>query len=308
MSAVVDIRNLFKRYGEIQALDGANLAVEEGKVHGLFGANGAGKSTMIRILTGVTQPDSGSVWLKGVDVVKEPTEARGYCTPIVEIPFLYKNMRLYDMLRFYCELKGTEDSEIDERMEEAVYLTGTGDIIEKRYGKMSLGQQHRSEVARAIATANDVLLMDEPFIGIDVDTKRQLKIHFKKWVKEKPGRAILFTSHNLMENEGFVDRLTFIMKGRTVETGTVDYFKSRYLKPTYIFHLDNIMEGILVIQTIGNIKVEKTEGSKVWVSLESEEQLKELNKTLTLKDIGILDIRREGSVEDVFSHIKEVVE
>jgi ABC-2 type transport system ATP-binding protein len=204
-------------------------------------------------------------------------------------------------------MAGVKKEEIDDRIAEAVFLTGTSDIIEKKFGKMSLGQQHRVEVARAIATANDILLMDEPFIGIDIDTKRRLKVHFKKWVREKPGRAIVFTSHNLMENEGFVDILTFIMKGRTVETGSVDHFKTKYLKPTFVFQLDDIENGILVLQAMKDVKIDKVEDGKVWISLTKEEILKEVNKSLALKDIGVLSFKREGSVEDVFSHISEVV-
>ncbi len=298
--------DLFKRYDKVLALNQANLMVEEGTIHGLFGANGAGKSTMIRILTGITKPDAGDVSIKGVDVVSDPVQARSICTPVVEIPLLYKKMRLYEMLEFYCEIGGVKDEEIDERIEEALYLTGTGDILNKRFGKMSLGQQHRSEVARAISTSNDILLMDEPFIGIDIDTKRRLKIHFRKWVKEEPGRAILFTSHNLMENEGFVDIITFLMNGRTMETGSVDHFKNKYLKPTFMFELDDINSGILELQKMEHVKIEKVEGNKIWLSLQNEYQVKEMIKKLSINDIGVNNFQREGSVEDVFSKLMEV--
>lgn len=306
MTPLVGITDLNKRYGKIQALDMANMAIEEGTIHGLFGANGAGKSTMIRIIMGITEPDSGMIELKGLDVIKRPVEARNYCTPVVEIPFLYKYMRLYDLLHFYCEISGIENEEIDDRIEEALHMTGTGGIIEKRFDKMSLGQQHRTEVARAIATANDILLMDEPFIGIDIETKRRLKIHFRKWVKAKPGRAILFTSHNLMENEGFVDVLTFLLNGRTMETGSVEHFKSKYLKPTFRFQLDNLEGGIVVIQTLPDVKIERFENDTVWVSLKKEDQVKTIIKSLSLKDIGVMNFDREGSVEDVFGSLMGV--
>lgn len=308
MNNIITVKDLCKNYGEIKALDHADFSVEEGTIHGLFGANGAGKSTMIRIIIGITQPDSGFVNVKGLDVIREPDNARKFCTPVVEIPFLYKDMRLYDMLEFYCELNGIYGDEIDRKIEEALYLTGTGDILDKKYGQMSLGQQHRSEVARAIATANDIMMMDEPFIGIDIDTKRNLKIFLRKWVKEEPGRGIVFTSHNLMENEGLVDRLTFIMRGKTIETGTVDSFKSKHLKPTYVLTVDDTKTARDLITKTDHVRFDREEGNKIWVSLEKEETIKKLVSNLAINNVGVMGVERYGSVEDVFSKMVEVAQ
>lgn len=308
MNNLITVKDLCKEYGPIKALDNAHFSIEEGTIHGLFGANGAGKSTMIRIINGITKPDSGYVNVKGLDVIQEPDKVREFCTPVVEIPFLYKDMRLYDMLEFYCELNGIYGNEIDRRIEEALYLTGTGDILDKRYGRMSLGQQHRSEVARAIATANDILMMDEPFIGIDIDTKRNLKVFLRKWVKEKPGRGIVFTSHNLMENEGLVDELTFIMSGRTIETGTVESFKTKHLKPTFVMIVDNTDLAREMITKTDYARFDKEEGDKIWISFENDDDIKRLVKELAVNNVGINGIERSGSVEDVFSKMVEVAQ
>jgi ABC-type multidrug transport system ATPase subunit len=306
MTELISIKGLCKTYGLIKALNHADFSVQEGEIHGLFGANGAGKSTMIRIIIGITKPDSGFINVKGIDVVNDPDKVREVCTPVVEIPFLYKDMRLFDMLDFFCELNGIYGDEKEMRIKEALYLTGTGDILDKRYGLMSLGQQHRSEVARAIATSNDIMMMDEPFIGIDIDTKRNLKIYLRKWVKEKPGRAIVFTSHNLMENEGLVDKLTFIMNGKTIETGTVDHFKSAHLKPTFILTVDNIEKARSIILKSDYARYDQEDKDKIWVSVEEEENVKKLIKELALEDIGVMGVERSGSVEDVFSKMVEV--
>ncbi|MCU0799908.1 MAG: ABC transporter ATP-binding protein [Candidatus Thermoplasmatota archaeon] len=305
MIPLILTRDLCKSYAKVKALDHVSLSIVEGSILGLFGANGAGKSTLIRVLSGITRPDSGSVMVKGVDVVQNPTLVRDVCSTIVEIPNFSKGMRLYDLLEYYYGLSGEEPSEMEERLKEAVYVTGTGDVLDKKFGRMSLGQQHRAEIARAIATSKDIMLLDEPFIGIDVETKKKLKDHFRKWVDERPGRAIIFTSHNLLENEEFVNSISFIKEGRIMDSGTLDYFKNKYLKASYVFEVDDISSAIITLQSLKDVQIDKFEGNNIYLTLKEEKMVKIVNKELSLRNVGILQFKRTGSVEDVFSHIME---
>lgn len=307
MRALLGTRGLSRNFGPIIALDRVSLDIYEGEVHGLFGANGAGKSTFIRVVTGIIPPSAGGIDLLGVDVVADPEAAREFATTIVEIPKLYKNMNLYEMLRFYCQFSGMEDSEVDDRILEALDITGCSDIVFKKFGKMSLGQQHRVEVARSIATARSILFMDEPFIGIDITTKMNLKRFFSEWVRKEPGRAVLFTSHNLLENEGFVDRLSFIDNGRIVESNTIDHFKRKYLKPRYSIELDDVTGGIIALQNMNGVKIEKFEGDTIYIEISKGGAVMDINMRLAEKEIGVLQMTRIGSMEDVFSAVSEVI-
>ncbi len=306
MTIIIEIKGLSKSYGKIQALKDVDLEIRDGEVHGVFGANGAGKSTLIKVLAGVTRPDSGLVEVKGLQVTDKPHEVRAICTPIEEIPMMYRTMKLYELLSMYCESIGMTRDTMDERMCEALYTTDIGDIIEKKFGNMSLGQQHRSEVARAIATGRDILLMDEPFIGIDIETKKRLKDHFKEWVKAKKGRAIIFTSHNLLENEDFVDHLTFLSQGAVRDTDTVEAIRARYLKTGFAIVVDDLEKAVLIVQDIEGIKIDKVEGKTLHVLLKDEELMKPMMKELALNDVGVVESRRIGSMEDVFTELSGV--
>lgn len=306
MNPVINVEGLNRRYGKIQALDNVSLRIGEGDIHGLFGPNGAGKSTLIRVLSGITQPDSGLASIKDLDVVGEPTRAREMCTTVVEIPMLYGNMRLYDLLMFFCSMNGMNRKEAEDSMMEAVHITSIGDIMDKRFSRMSLGQQHRVEVARAIATAKDIMLMDEPFIGIDIDSKKRLKDHFRRWVKEKKGRAIIFTSHNLLENEGLVNRVSFIFRGRLIDTGSIDEIKSRYLVAGYTLDVDDTSKAVSTLSGLQGVRIEKVEGKRIWLLLEDDGLLLEVNRSLAGSGVCINQLQRSGSMEDVFTKLLEV--
>ncbi|MGA1822503.1 MAG: ABC transporter ATP-binding protein [Thermoplasmatota archaeon] len=306
MKILLSTRGLCRNFGPIKALDMVDLDLHEGEVHGLFGANGAGKSTFIRVVTGIIPPVSGSIDLMGIDVVSDPVGSREYATTIVEIPKLYQNMNLYELLRFYCQFSGMEDSAVDDRILEAVDITGCSDIAFKKFGKMSLGQQHRAEVARAIATARNILFMDEPFIGIDITTKMNLKRFFSEWVRNEPDRAVLFTSHNLLENEGFVNRLSFIENGRIVESNRIDHFRRKYLKPRYSIEVDDVAGGIIALQNMNGIRIEKFEGDIIFIEISGDARVMDVNLRLAEREIGVLQMTRIGSMEDVFTAVSEV--
>lgn len=306
MRSLISVRGLTKAYGRIMALDNVDLDIYEGEIHGLFGANGAGKSTFIRVATGVTAPDSGTIEVLGVDVVADHDAVRDRCTTIVEIPMIPPQMVLYDILKFYCRVAGVPGAEIKERIAEAVSVTGVGDILFKKFGRMSLGQQHRVEVARGIATAGDLLMMDEPYIGIDIGTKRVLKNYFRSWVREREGRGVVFTSHNLLENENFVDRLTFIKDGRIVETDRLGAFKSKYLKTRFSLEMDDFEKGVGLVETMGIGRIEEREGNSIILQLENEDDIKRIHRELTLGGVCVEQMKRLGSIEEIFSTLTEV--
>ncbi|MGA1822507.1 MAG: ABC transporter ATP-binding protein [Thermoplasmatota archaeon] len=306
MKPVISVRGLRKTYGRVTALDNVDLDIYEGEIHGLFGANGAGKSTFIRVVTGITAPDSGSIEVLGMDVVSDHDTVRGLCTTIVEIPMIPPEMILYDILAFYCRVAGIVEDDIRERIAEAVSVTGIGDIMFKKFGKMSLGQQHRVEVARGIATAGDLLMMDEPFIGIDIGTKRELKNYFRSWVREKDGRGVVFTSHNLLENENFVDRLTFIKNGRIVETDRLSAFKTKYLKTRFSIEMDDIEKGVDLINEMNLGAIESQEGNSLIIQLQDEEMIKRINREMALRGVCVEQVVRLGNIEEIFSTLTEV--
>lgn len=303
MTVLIQTIDLSKRYGNIQALDKVKLKISEGDIHGLFGANGAGKSTCIRVLTGITEPDSGDIDLVGVNVIDDPVSAREHCSTIVEIPKVHGSQTAYELLMFYGQLEGDPVEDVKDRVYEAARLTGLGELLNKKFGKMSMGQQHRTEVARAIVANKPIMMMDEPFVGIDVESKKNLKDHFKKWVKAEKGRCIIFTSHNLLENEGFVNKMSFIAQGKIIDTGTVSSFKRKYLKSMYIIEVDNVTDAIVELQKLKNVKVVGLENETIKLNLKSDKDMKAVTKALAIKDIGIIKVDKQGTMEDVFAKL-----
>lgn len=306
MEPVISISGITKIYGPIRALDNVHLDIYPGEIIGLFGPNGAGKSTLIRVISGITKPDAGELNVKGINVIKDPHLVRNECTNIVEVPNFLKKKTLYDILSFYSQLGGIEPADMEERIFASAYSVGMGDNLFKNFGKMSLGQQHRAEVARALVSNNDILLMDEPFIGIDIETKKRLKDFFKNWIKQKPERVIIFTSHNLLENEDFVKRLSVLVEGRLVDKGTVFDLKQKYLRSKFNLKVDDTAKAIITLQDLDYVTIDSFIGNDIVIILESPEMMKAVNKALALDDIGVLKFDQEGTMEDVFTSITGV--
>jgi len=213
----IDVRGVVKRFGAVAALDGASLAVRRGEVYGLLGPNGAGKTTLIRSLVGLVGPSAGTITVLGRRMPDLDLLARvGYMT---QQAALYPDLTIAENLRFFASINGTRDG-----IRDALEVVGLWERRDSVVSSLSGGMRTRCSLACALVHRPDLLLLDEPTVGVDPLLRIQLWDRFQQMARE--GKTILVSSHVMDEAER-CDRLGLIRFGRLLAEGTVAQLKAK---------------------------------------------------------------------------------
>lgn len=219
MKSVIQIENVGKRYGAVRALDGVTLTVEKGSVTGLLGENGAGKTTLLNILTGYLAPTSGRVLIDGSDVLLNPAQAKRHLGYLPEHPPLYDEMTVQEYLRFAAELKGVEKRAVCAHVDEVMELTGLTQMRRRLIGNLSKGYRQRAGMAQALCGAPDVLVLDEPTVGLDPKQITEIRGLIRTLGK---GRTIVFSSHILSEVQQLCSHVVILDGGQVRLDAPID--------------------------------------------------------------------------------------
>ncbi len=221
------VREGFRRKHVVEALRGVSFNVERGSVHALLGPNGAGKTTLVKVISTILLPDSGRVVVENYDVVREAEKVRRIIGVVLDISKgFYLSLSALENLIFYGMLKGMSKKEAEKRARELLELVGLDETARRRpYYTYSLGMRARVSIAKALMTDPDVLILDEPTLGLDVESARLVRELIVRLAKE--GRTILVTGHNMHEIEMIADKVTIIHRGRVVASGKPDELKLR---------------------------------------------------------------------------------
>lgn len=219
--AIIEIRGLTKRYGSKAAVDHLDLTVGKGEVFGLLGPNGAGKTTTTLMLVGMTEPTEGTALIHGRDCAREAMEVKRLVGYMPDNVGFYGDMTGRENLRFTAALNGKCGREAEERIEELLYRTGLGQAADQRVGTYSRGMKQRLGVADVLVKEPEVIIMDEPTLGIDPEGMRELLALIRE-LAGKEGRTILISSHQLYQVQQICDRVGLFVKGRLVACGTVE--------------------------------------------------------------------------------------
>ncbi|WP_158882280.1 ABC transporter ATP-binding protein [Rhodanobacter sp. L36] len=215
---VARLASAVKRYGAITALDGAELVVKPGELLALLGPNGAGKSTAISLMLGLIRPDAGSVELFGQDPQK--IEARRRIGVMLQSALLPPTLRVGELLRLTASYYP-----VPRPVQEAAELAGVADLLKRPYGKLSGGQQRRVQFALALCGRPELLFLDEPTVGMDIEARQKLWTAIRRLIAE--GCAVVLTTHYLEEAEALADRVCVMAHGRVIHEGTVDELRAR---------------------------------------------------------------------------------
>ncbi|HEY0199352.1 MAG TPA: ABC transporter ATP-binding protein [Rhodanobacter sp.] len=215
---VARLTGTVKRYGALTALDGADLVVKRGELLALLGPNGAGKSTAIGLMLGLIRPDAGSVELFGLDPQK--IEARRRIGVMLQSATLPQTLRVGELLRLTASYYPAP-----RPLAESTELAGIADLLKRPYAKLSGGQQRRVQFALALCGRPELLFLDEPTVGMDIDARQKLWSAIRRLVAE--GCAVLLTTHYLEEAEALADRVCVMAHGRMIHEGTVDELRAR---------------------------------------------------------------------------------
>lgn len=208
---MIEIANLTKAYGPIEALRGVSFHVAPGEVVGLLGPNGAGKSTAIKIITGYLQSDSGEVKVDGLDVLTHTREVQTRLGYLPENAPLYPELSVQTYLRMMADLREIPHEEQPARLSEAIYATGLTEHLTRPIGQLSKGFRQRVGLAQAILHKPKLLIFDEPTVGLDPTQIVEIRNLIRRLARHS---TILFSSHILSEVEAVCDRVIIIMNGQ----------------------------------------------------------------------------------------------
>lgn len=208
---MIEIENVSKRYGSVRALSDVSLRVEKGSVLGLLGQNGAGKTTLINILTGYLAPSSGRVLIDGHDPLLEPAEAKRHLGYLPEQPPLYDEMTVREYLRFVAALRGVAPRAVAAHVDEVMELTGLTSMRSRLLGHLSKGYRQRAGMAQALCADPDVLVLDEPTVGLDPKQITEIRALIRTLGS---GRTIVFSSHILSEVQQLCDHVVILDHGQ----------------------------------------------------------------------------------------------
>jgi ABC-2 type transport system ATP-binding protein len=217
---VIQLQGLTKKYGDFEALKSLDLKVPRGLLYGLLGPNGAGKTTALRIIAGILQPTAGSVMVGGFDVQQDPELAKGKLGYIPDRPFIYEKLTGAEFLKFVAGLYSQNGDDLDRRIDELMSvweLTAWRDELLEAY---SHGMRQKLIISSALIHRPEVIVVDEPLVGLDPKAARILKDIFRGFVDR--GGTILMSTHTLEVAEALCDRIAIIQSGEICAEGTMD--------------------------------------------------------------------------------------
>jgi ABC-2 type transport system ATP-binding protein len=217
---VIQLKNLTKKYGDFAALKDLNLTVPRGVLYGLLGPNGAGKTTALRVIAGVLQPTEGTVSVGGHDVQKDPERAKSRLGYIPDRPFIYEKLTGSEFLKFVAGLYGENGAEVERRIDELLNVWELSAWRDELLEAYSHGMRQKLIISSALIHRPDVIVVDEPLVGLDPKAARLLKDIFRGFV-ERDG-TILMSTHTLEVAEALCDRIAIIQNGEICAEGTME--------------------------------------------------------------------------------------
>ncbi len=221
---MIKVSNLTKQYGDVLAVNDISFNVEDGHVYGFLGPNGAGKSTTMNIITGCIAATSGEVYIGGHSIFEEPIEAKKLIGYLPEQPPLYMDQTPLEYLSFVADAKGVSKEEKEWQINEVIEETGIGPVKNRTIKKLSKGYKQRVGIAQAILGDPDVIILDEPTVGLD---PLQI-IEIRELIKGLGERhTVILSSHILSEIQTACDRLLVIADGKLLADTTMEEFLSR---------------------------------------------------------------------------------
>lgn len=215
---MIEVRALSKKYGENLAIDQLNFTINKGEVVGFLGPNGAGKSTTMKIITGFMAPSSGEARVSGFDVFENPIEVKKRIGYLPETPPVYGDMRVVEFLNYVAELKGVPSAERKKGVDRALEKTNLGPVQKRLIQNLSKGFRQRVGIAQALVSNPEILILDEPTVGLDPKQVAEIR----DLIKELRGdHTIVLSTHILPEVEATCERIIIINKGKIVAQDTL---------------------------------------------------------------------------------------
>ena len=291
------------------ALDGVSLEVRPGELFGLLGPNGAGKTTLIKILTTLLAPSAGTAHVDGLDVVTHAAEIRPRINMVSGGESSgYGILNVRENLWLFARIYGVPTALAHERIDKMLEIVGLTDKAKSRVSHLSTGQRQKMNFCRGFITDPKILFLDEPTLGLDVTSARAIRAFIQEWLKEKPERTLLLTTHYMAEADELCDRLAIIDRGKVLACDTPTALKRRVQKyPLYELTLApgagaDGWAGVAKLPGVHQSTATTTPTTvELKVSLSEEPAIGAVVQSLVAAGGHILSLKKvEPTLEDVF--------
>ncbi len=300
---ILKVENIYKEYDKTQVVKGISLNIKKGEIFGLLGPNGAGKSTTISMITGLVKKTSGEItYEENTNSIAKWKENIG----LVPQDFaLYFDLTAYENVAFFCSLYGYKRKELKKRVEKALEFVGLLEVKNKKASTFSGGMKRRLNIACAIAHSPKLIIMDEPTVGIDPQSRNHILESVKKLRKE--GATIIYTSHYMEEVEELCDTIAIIDHGKVMAVGTSSELKE-VVKDENIYRIevdkeiDDIDEKLKQINGVYRVKVDKKDIECYYN--ENKKIIEDIVNVISKEDTNIRNMKSEiPSLETVFLNL-----
>lgn len=308
---MIEVKHLVKKYGDHLAVDDLNFKLEPGRIYGFLGPNGAGKSTTMNIMTGYLGATKGEVLIDGHDILKEPEEAKKHIGYLPELPPLYTDMTVLEYLGFAAELKGISKENRESGIEEVMKLTKLADVQNRLIRNLSKGYRQRVGLAQAILGFPDIIILDEPTVGLD---PKQI-IEIRELIRNlSESHTVILSSHILAEVREVCDYILIISRGKLVASDTPDNLErlmngSESIEIETKAHPDTVREVLKPVNGIESVHTESGEAETTYAKIEvknGEDIREEIFFAFADKKIPLLMMKTAKiSLEEVFMELTQ---
>lgn len=294
-----------KSYGQTVALDGLNLSIQKGQLYGFVGPNGAGKTTAIKMIAGLLLPDSGNLWIDGIDGIKEKEELKARIGYVPDFFGVYDNLKTREYMEFFGSIYGIEGKGAKRYIQELLELVDLTDKLEEYVDHLSRGMKQRLCLARSLIHKPSLLILDEPASGLDPRARYEMKKILRNLIERD--MTILISSHILPELAEMCTNIGIIDKGKMILDGTVEHILNQVesANPLVIRFVEKLQQGVEVLKNNPYTDEIAIRGNSVSITFRGdEEEEATLLSTLVERGIGVSSFTREvGNLESLFMQI-----
>lgn len=310
---MIEINNLVKHYGATKAVNGISFTVNDGEVLGFLGPNGAGKSTTMNIITGYLSSTSGTVKVNGHDILEEPELAKKSIGYLPELPPLYLDMTVIEYLQFICDLKKVPKANRKEHLAKILAMVKIANVSDRLIGNLSKGYKQRVGIAQALVGDPQILILDEPTVGLDPNQILEVRKLVRTLAKN---HTIIISSHILSEIQAVCDRVVIINKGKVAAINTINSLSSEVSKHSklslkFIGNCDNVCKSMKALPGVYNVEVLDINDNiaEIQLSIESENDIRsQIFYEMVKLNCPIIEFKTQGtSLEEMFIDITSKV-
>ncbi|WP_238903536.1 ABC transporter ATP-binding protein [Clostridium sp. YIM B02506] len=300
---IIQLKNVTKRYDDKLAVDNISLDIEEGELFGLLGPNGAGKSTLISMICGLTKLDKGDIIINGSSIKTNPIAAKQNIGLVPQEIALYENISAIDNLKFWGKMYSLKGNLLKERIEEVLEATGLKDRRKEKVSKFSGGMKRRLNIACAVMHYPKIVIMDEPTVGIDPQSRNNI-LEFTKELNKKHGSTLIYTSHYMEEVEALCSKVCILDEGKVIAKGDQDHIKRMIMNEERVeITISEYKPEIdLILKKLNSVREVVYKDSKLTVIMQdTQRSIQQIIEVLIKAEIGISDISiKKPTLETVF--------